>query len=178
VAAVDGPDPRPWRRAALACRVRMGVGAARRRAGRLRRRPDAGGAFGRVASAVHDRLLHLADELGHDGTVYDEACTTCLAADHAGRVDPPIYDDADEGLCSSYPGSGSWLDTHDEWVRVRPTLREALQAVEDSANARLVSFVADAGSAVLRIRPPADWEDGKPRCSVGFAFAAAEDDPR
>lgn len=126
---------------------------------------------------VHDRLLHLPDEFPSADEVYDEACTACLSADHGGRVDPAFYDDPEGGWSSGYPGGSSWLETHHEWVRVRPSLSEALQVVQDSANARLVSFVADAGSVVLRIRPPADWEDGGPRCSVQFSFAPTGDEP-
>ena len=127
---------------------------------------------------VHDRLMHRPEELGPDDPPADELCVACLHPDHGGRVDPTCYDpDDDDSFLDEYPGSSSWMETNEDWVRIRPSVRDALMVIELNANARMVSFVADAGSVVLDVRSPTEWEDGGARCSVSFRFAPVDTVP-
>lgn len=108
---------------------------------------------------VHDRQLHDPQPWGPEGPPDDAGCDRCLDPSHAGRVDPAMYadpEDSHDPVESHYPGSASWLETRDDWVRIRPSLRTALALIEDGANARLVNFVATAGRILVTVRPPTE----------------------
>ncbi|MFJ1779944.1 AAA family ATPase [Streptomyces anulatus] len=119
---------------------------------------------------VHDRLFHQAET--EDGMRADDgSCDRCLHPDHAGRVDPSFYA-ADEAHAADdvfvYPGSSDWLEQNNEWVRVRPELLVALNAIEHEANHRLIPFVAAQGEIHLEIRRAPEWSSSATRCRITF----------
>lgn len=133
----------------------------------------------RTLPAVHDRQMHNNAAGSAEDPEDDILCDTCLEPDHAGRVDPTMYADPDmpgDETPIDYPRRGSWLDTDDDWVRVRTSLRVALSLVENSANRRLVGFVARTGRVVLSVRSPAEWDGEAARCAVAFEFSQPDSD--
>jgi hypothetical protein len=125
----------------------------------------------RMVERVHDRMFHRPYEDPEDD--WDDLfCEECLYADHGGRVDPGSSYDPPERAGDEdavvYGGSSDWLEDKDEWVRVRPDLLRALDAIEAEANRRLMPFVAAQGSVRLTVRPVPQWDAAPSRCRISF----------
>jgi hypothetical protein len=126
---------------------------------------------------AHDRLQHRHyDEEPEWG---DAICDVCLRADHGGRVDPEWYPlDNSHTDYSELPfpfrGSPEWLEERDGWTRLRPTLRDTLAIVEEQANERAPSFVAEFGRIRLDTRPVRQWDASVARCRIMFDISPGE----
>jgi predicted ATPase len=118
---------------------------------------------------AHDRLLHRPEslDLEDEGVPsIDEFCSYCLHPDHGGAVNPAIYGGAPMG---PYEGRATWLEEEgDGWIRVRPSLIDVLELIENEANRRLLPFVAREGKVRLEVRPVTEWEASSSKCRVMF----------
>lgn len=120
---------------------------------------------------THDKFQHRPSDF--DEGLDDEYCDVCLRADHGGRVDPAAYPPDNERIYDTdipfpFQGSPKWLEEHDGWLRVRPSLRDALAIIEALTNERVPSFVTELGKVRLDIRPVQEWDASPARCRIMF----------
>jgi energy-coupling factor transporter ATP-binding protein EcfA2 len=114
---------------------------------------------------AHDVIQHQPYDMPYDWPEEaDGLCEVCLSPTHGGRVDPQIYD----GDPLTFQGSPKWLEEHDGWVRVRPTLRDTLAVIEGQAQERMPTFAQQHGRVRLEIRPIAEWDASPARCRIMF----------
>jgi energy-coupling factor transporter ATP-binding protein EcfA2 len=124
---------------------------------------------------LHDRMNHQ-----DDYEVYD--CENCIRSDHGGRADPESsYKNlappgADTDHLPTWKSRDRWLKTSADggWVRVRRSVVNAAETLQDLINTILPRFVARTGSVELKVLAPQDWKESI-RISVRFRLHVDDD---